>query len=245
MLLALTRAFISLLNPRVLWLLVWPVIAAIGIWIVLVALLWGQALHWVQLQLDSSGVVQWMISFAPLAFIAAHIAWILLVVALIPLVLVTAVVLVGLFAMPSMVNHVADSSYPGLAKRRGGTLAGSLVNTAVALAVFLALAAVTLPLWVVPILWPVLPVLLFAYLNQRVFRYDALAEHASAAEMGQLVRQYRGEMFGLGVVIAILGHVPVFGFFVPVYGALAFVHYCLDRLRELRSQPIEGQAVRL
>jgi hypothetical protein len=28
----------------------------------------------------------------------------------------------------------------------------------------------------------------------------------------------------------------------PVYGGLVFIHYGLDRLGELRSQPIEGSA---
>jgi CysZ protein len=245
MLLALTRAFISLLHPRILWLMLWPIVAALGLWMVLAVLLWGQALHWVQLELDSSVVVQWVTTFAPLAFIAAHLAWVILVVALVPLVLVTAVVLVGIFAMPALVDHVAESSYPDLARRRGGTLAGSLANTAIAVIVFLVLTVLSLPLWVIPLLWPVLPVLLFAYLNQRVFRYDALAEHASATEMSQLMRRHRADLFLLGVVIAVLGHVPVFGLFVPVYAGLAFVHYCLDRLVELRAQPIEGQSVRL
>jgi hypothetical protein len=113
----------------------------------------------------------------------------------------------------------------------------------VAVVVSLVLALISLPLWVVPLLWPVITVLLFAYLNQRVFRYDALAEHASAEEMRLLFSRWKGEFFMLGVAIAIAGHIPVFGFFVPVYGALVFIHYGLQRLAELRSEPIEGEAV--
>jgi len=243
MLIALTRAFLSLLHPRMLWLMVWPIVAALAIWIALAALFWGQALHWVEIELGSTGLIQWMMTIAPLAFLAAHVAWVILIVAFIPLVLVTAVLLVAIFAMPAMVDQVSDTSYPGLARRHGGTFAGSLWNSAIALAVFVVLAIITLPLWVIPLLWPVIPVVLLAYLNQRVFRYDALAEHASAGEMKQIIHRHRGELFLLGVVISILGHVPVVGFLVPVYGALAFVHYCLDRLQALRSEPIEGEAI--
>jgi hypothetical protein len=244
MLLALTRAFVSLAHPRMLWLMVWPVLAALALWIVLAVLFWSEALHWVEVELGATGAVQWMLTFAPLAFVAAHLAWVILVLAFIPLVLVTAVLLVAVFAMPAMVNHVSATSYPGLERRHGGTFAGSLWNGAVALALFVLLAVITLPLWAIPLLWPVLPVLLFAYLNQRVFRYDALAEHASSDELHVLVARHRGELFLLGVVIAVLGHVPVVGFFVPVYGALAFVHYGLERLQAMRSEPIEGTAVR-
>jgi CysZ protein len=243
MTLALTRAFLSLMHPRMLWLMVWPVLAALALWIVLAVLFLSQALHWIEIELGSIGAVQWMLTFAPLAFFAAHLAWVILVIAFIPLVLVTAVLLIGIFAMPAMVDHVSDRSYPALVRCRGGSFAGSLWNSAIALAVFAALAVVTLPLWVIPLLWPVIPVLLLAYFNQRVFRYDALAEHASATELVEVIRRHRGELFLLGAIISIMGHVPVVGFFVPVYGALAFVHYCLDRLQAMRSEPIEGEAI--
>jgi len=40
-----------------------------------------------------------------------------------------------------------------------------------------------------------LPIALFGYFNQRVFRYDALAEHATAAEIAEIVRRHRGGCF--------------------------------------------------
>ena len=241
MFLAFARAFFSLLHLRMLWLMVWPVAVAVVLWIALAAVFWRQALDWLDVQLGSLGVVQWMLAFAPLAFIAGHLAWVILIAAFVPLVLVTSVLLIGFFAMPAMVEHVAQTSYPGLARRRGATLAGSVGNSVVAVAWFVALAVITLPLWVIPLLWPVIPVVLAAYLNERVFRYDALAEHASSPERKELIRRHRGELFLMGVGVAVLAHVPIAGFFVPVYGALAFVHFCLERLQAMRSEPIEGE----
>src|SRR3954468_9116583 len=147
MLLALSRAFVSLLHPRMLWLMVWPVLAALLLWIVVALLFWGQAAQWIDVELRSFGVVQWMLTVAPLAFVVAHLAWVVLIVAFIPLVLVTAVVLIGIFAMPAMVDHVAATSYPALARLRGGSFAGSLWNSLVALVVFVVLGLITLPLW--------------------------------------------------------------------------------------------------
>jgi hypothetical protein len=84
-------------------------------------------------------------------------------------------------------------------------------------------------------LWPILPLLLLGFLNQRVFRYDALAEHASRSELREVIRRWWGEMLLLGVALALVGHIPLVGLAMPVYAGLVFVHYCLGRLRELRG----------
>src|SRR5262245_28478966 len=103
MLLALSRAFVSLLHPRMLWTMVWPVLAALAVWIVMALLFWGQASQWIDVQLKGFGAVQWMMTFEPLAFLMGWLSTIILIIAFIPLVIVTAVLLVGLFAMPAMV----------------------------------------------------------------------------------------------------------------------------------------------
>lgn len=237
---ALLRAFVSLLHPKMLLLMVWPMVIAVLLWIGLALAFWAEAAQWIDLQFQSTDTVQWMFTVWPLALLATHLAWIVLAIAMVPLILVTAVVIIGIFAMPAMVTHVSASNYPALARREGGTFAGSIWNAALAIALFMLLAAVTLPLWLVPLFWPLLPVLLFAYLNQRVFRYDALAEHASTEEMEQIIRAHRGEFLALGVVIAIAGYIPVLGFFIPVYAGLVFIHFCLDKLQALRGAALEG-----
>ncbi len=241
---SLIRAFISLLHPRMFALMVWPALAALAVWLVLAALFWGEAVAAVDALLRGTPVVQWMYTVAPLAVIAAHLGWILLALLFVPLVLVTATVIVGVYAMPAMVAHVAERDYPRLERRRGGGAIGSAWNALAAVLWLAALVLVSLPLWLVPLLWPVLPVLLLGYLNQRVFAYDALAEHASRDELRRMLRQERAGLFALGVIVALAGHVPLLGIFAPVYAGLAFIHYCLGRLEALRSAPIEGVATR-
>jgi len=236
---ALARAFLSLLHPRMLWLMVWPVIVALVLWVTLAVLYWGEAAQWIATQLHQWPAYEWAVSIWPLKLIAA---WFGLFV---PAVLITAVLIISIVSMPAMAAHVGGRDYPGLVRRRGGTFAGSLWNAFAALMLFALLFAASLPLWLVPPLWPVLPMALFGYFNQRVFRYDALAEHATAAEIAEIVRRHRGELFLLGVALALIGHVPVLGLLMPVYGGLAFIHYGLERLGELRSEPIEGAAARV
>ena len=111
----------------------------------------------------------------------------------VPLVLVTAVLIIGVFAMPAMVSTCraaalsrSSSAASGgtfrrqRVERRGGAALAGAAGAAVAAAVAVSAA------------WPLLPLALFGYLNQRVFRYDALAEHASGWEMQTLIRRHRG-----------------------------------------------------
>ena len=238
---ALIKAFASLLHPRMLLLMLWPVLIAFALWLGLAFAFWSQAAAWLQLQFDQSAMIAWAVTVWPLTYFATHLAWILLVLLFVPVVLVTAVLIIGVFAMPAMVKHVAARDYHGLARRQGGTFVGSVWNSTAALLWFALFVLLTLPLWFFPPLWPLLPILLFGYLNQRVYRYDALAEHASAGEMHMLIRRERGELFLLGMAVALVGMIPVFGFFVPVYGGLAFIHYCLARLAQLRDEPVATQ----
>jgi len=238
---ALLQAFFSLLHPRMLLLMLWPVLVALLLWLGLAFAFWSQAAAWLQLQFDQSAAIGWAISIWPLALIATHLAWILLALLFIPLVLITAVLIIGVFAMPMMVGLVAERAYPGLARRQGGGFAGGLWNSVAALAWLALLVLLSLPLWFFPLLWPVLPIVLFGYLNQRVFRYDALAEHATSWELETLIHRHRRELFLLGVVVALFGLIPLLGFFAPVYGGLAFIHYCLTLLTQLRDEPVATQ----
>jgi hypothetical protein len=228
-----------------LWLMVWPVLVSLAIWVAIAALYWNQAITWVDLELHQWSVYRWTLTVWPLSVVATWLGWLLLLFLFVPVVLMTAVLIISVVSMPMMVTHVGERDYPRLARRKGGSFAGSVWNALVALASFMLLFVVTLPLWLIPLLWPVLPIALFGYFNQRVYRYDALAEHGTAAEIAELIARNRGELFLLGVALALIGHIPLVGLAMPVYGGLVFIHYGLARLGEARSAPIEGSAVRV
>jgi CysZ protein len=232
---ALARAVASIAHPKMLLLMIWPIAVALALWTVVAVLFGAQTLVWLQGYLTQSAVGVWVSAWFPFDVIATVLSWVALVVLFIPLVLVTATLIIGVVSMPMMVNHVAASDYPGLERKRGGTFAGSVWNALVALGVFLVLSILSLPLWFVPLMWPVLPVLLFGYVNQRVFRYDAVAEHGSADEMREMFRRHGWSLYLLGILLALVAHIPLVGFFIPVIAGLAFIHYCLDGLASLRG----------
>ncbi len=238
---ALIRAFASLLHPRMLLLMLWPVAIALVLWLGLAFAFWSQAAAWLQLQFEQSDVIAWAISVWPLTLLATHLAWILLVLLFVPVVLVTAVLIIGVFAMPAMVKHVAEQAIRSSIAGRAAASPAACGTAWRHWSGWSCCVLLSLPLWLFPPLWPLLPIVLFGYLNQRVFRYDALAEHASGWEMQTLIRRHRGELFLLGIAIALFGMIPILGFFAAVYGGLAFIHYCLARLAQLRDEPVATQ----
>ena len=238
-------AFFSLLHPRMLWLMLWPVLVALAIWGTLVFVFWTQAALWfaglLRQWIETATVfVIWDASAA--ALIGAKVIIVLL---LVPLVQLTALLILGVFGLPAMVEHVASRRFVQLARRQGGSFSGSIWNSVAALAGMVVLGLVSLPLWVVPPLWPVIPVAILGWVNQKVLRYDALAEHATADEMRAIFASNRGLLYLLGFVLALVAYVPLLGFFAPVLFGLAFIHFLLADLDARRQAPIEGEAVRL
>lgn len=232
---ALARAFASLLHPRMVLLMIWPLALALLIWIVAAIAFGAQTVHWMQGYVATSAAAQWISQWVPFEPVAAALGWAALLILYVPLVIVTASLIVGVFGASAMVEQAARDAHPALERRSGGSIAGTLLNAFVATAVFVLLALVTLPLWFIPLLWPILPVLLLAYFNQRMFRYDALAEHASADEMRAVFKRHGAAMYGLALILALVAQIPVVGFFTPVIAGLAFAHFGLAQLARLRA----------
>ena len=233
--------FFSLLHPRMLWLMVWPMLVALFVWGAAAFLFWARAAFWLAAHLKQwieSGVLFVRLDTGDAMLVAAHV---ILVILFVPLVYLTALLILSVFGMAAMVEHVASRRFPQLERRRGGSFAGSVWNGVMALAGMAALGLATIPLWILPPLWPLIPAAILGWVNQKVLRYDALAEHATAHETRAIFAASRKSLYGMGVALALLAYVPVLGFFAPVVFGLAFIHYLLGELKTLREAPIEGQ----
>lgn len=225
----------NLLHPRMLWLMLWPMLVSLVLWGAVALALWTRTALWLagvlQGWVDAATFLSsWDLTAATL--VAAHVILFLLFV---PLVYLTTLFILGVFGMQKMVEHVARRSYPALERRRGGGVVGSGWNGALALLGMLGLGLLTLPLWIFPPLWPVIPVAIFAWGNQRLLRYDALAEHADGDEMRALFRERRGALYLLGALLAVIAYVPLLGFLAPVWLGLTFIHYLLGALAARRE----------
>jgi hypothetical protein len=230
---ALGGAFRGVLHPKMLVLAIWPIFVALALWIGLGWLYWDSWAQWLGAALTGSDAGQWL-SQRSLDKFVQYSALMLLLLVLAPLMLITALLIAAVIEMPLIVSFVAARHYPVLEKRRGGTVAGSILNALVAVLVFAALWIVTLPLWLTGVLVPVVPVVLSAYLTQRLFRFDALSDHASAEEYRAILEASWGRMTVLGFLLALLYFVPVFNLLVPILSGLAFTHFGLAELARLR-----------
>ena len=231
---ALLYGLANLFHPRMLWLMLWPMLVALAIWGTAALFLWARLAVWLAGLLrpwiePTLGYVH--LDFGDAALIAANVVLFLLFV---PLVYLTALFILGVFGMQKMVEHVASRSFPQLERRRGGGTAGSIWNGIVALAGMLAMFIVSIPLWLLPPLWPLIPLAILSWVNQRLLRYDALAEHADAAEMRRVFEERRGSLYLLGFLLALLAYVPFVNFIGPVVFGLAFIRYLLGALDSIR-----------
>jgi hypothetical protein len=228
----------NVFHPRMLWLMAWPMLLSVTLWGIAAVFLWtrlsqplaGLLRRWLELALG------WL-PF-DLGSLAAFIANSMLVMLFFALVYLTALFVIGVFGMQKMVEHVSGRSFPHVERRRGGSAAGAVWNALVALGGMVAAFIVSLPLWLVPPLGPVVLLGILAWANQRLLRYDALAEDADSPEMARRGRERRGALYLLGFLMALFAYVPLAQFFGPVVFGLAFIHYLLGALSQQRGRDI-------
>lgn len=235
-LLAYARAVKSLTERGVLWHLIWPSLVAAVVWLGIGIAFWQPMVDAVMAFIGSW---DWAASKMDTSELGAAFVLVVVKISLavlfLPLVYVTAALIVAVFALPLMLEKVAVSRYADLEMRKGGTMSGSAVNAVVAVLLFVVALLVSLPFWLIPGVGLVVSLLLTAWMNKKAFGYDALMLHADKAEMSRLRARHSGAMLGLGVGCALLAYVPIVNLFAPAFCGLAFVHYLLEALRRDRT----------
>lgn len=233
LLLALTRSFASLTMPRIWWYLLAPALASLLVWIGLA--LW--VLDDLVAQFASLPPMTWLSGWGAvwLAHLLATLGgWAVMLTAA----YLTAILLAAVFILPLLLEHLARHQYADLARRGNDNFVAATWNSLWALALFVLAWLLTLPLWLIPGVGLVLPLLLLAWLNRRTFAYDALATHAEPGEWQELKGLHAKPFFALGLLLAIFGHIPLLGLLAPTLAVLAYLHYSLEALRRLRGDAV-------
>jgi CysZ protein len=233
---ALVRAIPLVFERRVLLLVALPLLGAVVLWLV-AAIAFGAPLT----RALAAGIAHVLAALGlaadPGVFATAGGA-IMAFVLITLLAGALALAAISVLAGSVFVRVVAERHYPALEYKHGGTVAGGVVNALVAVALWIPMGLAVLPLLLFPLVGVPASLAAGAWLNQRLFRYDALAEHASAAERVQVIALARGRFFGLGLALAPLSFVPFVNLIAPVYAGLAFTCLALDELAALRRQTI-------
>lgn len=236
---ALGGALRDLRAPRIIAIVLLPMLGAISLWTILSLIFWDTWTAWLNGLTAGTAAGRWLES-AGAGWLVYALSTLGVVVLVVPATLITALVINEIVAMPVIVLHVGSRYYPDLEKKRGGTLTGSVLNASIGIAIFCLLWVATLPLWLTGAGALVLPALTSAYLNQRLLRYDALAEHAGRDEYRQVFARSKGKLYLLGLVLAFLYYVPVVNLLAPVASGLAFTHFCLAQLARVRAERREA-----
>ncbi|MFZ6812851.1 EI24 domain-containing protein [Undibacterium sp. Rencai35W] len=260
---ALGRAFVGQFHPRMLMLTILPLIISI--------LLWGGLMWWglqsmidyIQAALmehDGFRIAGDFLALLGALALKAVLAPLLAMWLLLPLMIVTTLMCIGVFAMPMISRHVQRRQYPAMEARHGGSLLGSLWHAVSSFLIFIVLWVLALPLLFVPVVNVAVHAVLWGWLTYRVMAYDALAEHADADERIALLRTHRWSLLLIGTITGALGAAPSMMWlggvlavvFLPVMAAVAvclyilifvfsglwFQYYCLDALTQLRAKPL-------
>lgn len=271
-LVAFGRAIVSQLHFRMLMLTVLPFVLSLAIWGVLLWLGLQPMIDWLHAYFSEGG---WfatagnILGWFGLESITTVLVPLLAMWVLLPLMILTALVFVGTMAMPIIVRHVSGRHYPDLEMRKGGSILGSLWIATYSFIVFIFLWLVTLPLSLFPPLTFIVQPALWGWLTYRVMAYDALAEHASAQEIKDIMRVHRWPLLAIGATAGAMGAAPTMLWlggalsviFFPVLAAgaiwlyvlvfvfsgLWFQHYCLDALAAHRvaSMPMPSASPQL
>ncbi len=255
------RALAYCVHPRVIALSLLPLLLTVALYAVGVYFFWENAIQGLQTWLSEwsllEGLMHWLESmgFNHLRNVVGPLLMLLLSL---PIVILLALLSVSWLMTPAMVLLVSERRFPQLERRHGGSFWRS-VGLGLGASLMAALAlAVSVPLWLIPPLFLILPPLVWGWLTYRVMVYDVLAEHASHEERMALIRRYRGWLLVIGVITGYLGAAPGLVFavgamavvmaplMVPLaiwiytlvfaFSALWFAHFCLAALTDLRDK---------
>lgn len=268
---ALVKASLALLNPKLWGLSLVPFLLACALWGGIAYFVWEPASGVLRGLLAQVSLPAWLFNALPSWLItvaeSSRSIWIPFAVLLlvIPGVLVTVMVLVGMMGV-GIVARSVGTQY-GLVPldknviHQGVSLLRSVWNTTWVMALLVLVWLITLPLWLVPGVSFVLPVVLVGWATARLFTFDVLAEFASPEEMFTLRRQHSRSLLVLGMLASIPAALPTlvwvggaFGVVIlPALAALAmwlyvmvflacaalFSHYLLPALKFERERLAE------
>lgn len=168
------------------------------------------------------------------------------------LILLTLTVVAGLMA-PSAISLVAERRFPKLERNPGMSWWAATMKIGMWLLLGFTLLIVTLPLWLIPPLFLLIPTLLWGWVSAKVFGELIWLFHASKTERTQLHQAHNKTLWIMGTITGFVAAIPAFSSvifvaqFPPIialfiwintlilaFAALWFAHFGLRALHELR-----------
>ncbi len=257
------RAAMYCLHPRVIALSILPLIIMAAISLTLGYFFWDPALVWVRDNLERVELVNSLMGWLEglgLSRLRLVLAPVVVLFLAIPAIVIAALLFVAWLMTPAMVSLVAERRFPGLERKKGGSMLTSVLWSLGSTVVAAIALLISIPLWLIPPLILILPPLIWGWLTYRVMSYDALVDHASADERKQIFKDNKMSLLAIGVLSGYLGAAPsliwasgaMFVAMAPIlvplaiwiytlvfaFSSLWFSHFTLTALEQLRKQKV-------
>lgn len=229
---AMASAFRDLFRLRVAWIIIWPLLVAMIFGLGIGYVFWDDLSVLMYQALDAIGLGERLKNIQSPWF-ASTIQFVMHILIMGPLIIITTMLITSIFGMSALIKLVADRNYPELKRENGGGITGSVVNAMLSIGIFIVIWIVTLPLWAIGV-GVIVPFIAAAFMNQQLFRYDALSEHADKREIKAVVSMNKYALWGLGLLTGLIQFVPLLNLFAPIFTALAFIHFGLHQLKLFR-----------
>ncbi|WP_397473975.1 EI24 domain-containing protein [Pusillimonas sp.] len=236
---AFKRALVTQCHPKMLLTLLLPFFIALVGAVVLLWAFWAPLTNWLDAHALNWHYLnefdQWLLAIG-LFSLKLYLVPLLAVAILLPLSGILGLIIAAIFVMPIVLRHLERREYLGVVRH------GQFSNTysawnAIWVGVLFSLGwLVTMPLWLIPPLPVVLPIVWWAFAFTRMLRVDAIIEHATANERKQIWRRHSRQYWLIGFVLALVNLFPPAWLVLPVFSALVFAHFSLEALRQLRQR---------
>jgi len=239
-----------------------PLLLSLTLWGVLLWLGAQPLIDWLQGMFEQYGVHETsnsVLAMLGMGMLKVMVVPLLAIALLLPLMIASNLLFMGVIAMPAIERHVGRGQFPKLQKKEGGSFFGSIAINLGSTTIFALLWLLTLPLYAVPPLAWLVQAALWAWVTSRVMSYDALAAHASQAERQLLMRRHRTPLLAIGFVSGLAGALPGIAWMggallslllfpvlamvsvwlyimIFLFAGLWFQYYCLQALEELRAE---------
>lgn len=238
----LKQAVVSQMHPKMLAALLLPIAVALIGALVMIWTLWSPLSLYVGNWMDHS---EWLNQTDGWFAAQGWLSWFSLSASLIPIIVVLIIlpasgalgmIVASIFVMPLALGHVQQKYYPDLKQESSNATLLSVSNAISVGIMFMVGWVLTMPLWLIPVLGFLVPIFWGSFLFTRLLRMDSLVEHADGAERDEIMSKNRREYWLLGLAMALLNFLPPAWLVLPVFSALAFAHFSLQQLHQLRSQ---------
>lgn len=235
---ATASAFRDLMRFKIAWIIIWPILVSTLFWLIIGFIFQDSFSELILLVLNEIGIGESLQNMES-GWITSVIQSLIHIILFIPLVIITTLLITTIFIMPALIKQVANRYYPGLKREQGGTLSGSIINAILASGIFILIWVITVPLWTTGV-GIIIPFVAAAFMNQQLFRYDALSEHASKQEIKIICASNRYSLWGLGLLTGLFQFIPILNLIAPIFTALAFIHFGLEHLKLLRAENVKN-----